>query len=621
MAKAIVDGKSLRLNAGMLVGVGGEAEIYKIDAHTVLKRYKEPTHPDFAGDVIAQQGAQFRLDEQQRKLLAFPKSLPPEVIAPAALAYDTPGGRIVGYTMPFVNGMDVLMNLGNRSYRETANVDNNMVVEVFRKLRSVVDRIHGAHAVIGDFNDLNVMTNNTDVRLIDADSMQFGAFQCHTYTNRFIDPLIARPDALTLIRPHNEQSDWYAYFVMLLQSLLYVGPYGGVHRPKVGKRLTQDARVLQRVTFLDTDVIYPKPALHFGALPDEWLAYIDQVFKHNKREDFPERLLNTLRFTVCSSCGTLHARNVCPQCSTPGVVRQVVTIRGQVTARRIFRTTGRILQAVNHGGTLRFLYEESGALYREGGRRLMSADLSPGLRFRIQGDTTLIGQGTTLLGAEADGSVSKTLLGMYRDRLPVFDANASNVFWEANGQLLESGQLQPRYIGDVLPGQTLFWVGKRFGFGFYQAHNLTRAFMFEPGKSGLNDRVELPALQGQLTDATCYFGDNKAWFFTASQEKTRLMNRCYIFDSNGHLLTSETAEQGSDSWLGREIRGHLALGEALFTATDDGIVRLAIDGGSIVTEREFPDTEPFVDSHSYLVPGPGGIHVVSSKEITLLEIR
>lgn len=621
MAKAIVQGRPLHLDAGRLIGKGGEAEIYKIDAATVLKRYKEPAHPDFLGDSEAQRAAAQRIVEQQQKLPAFPRGLPAQVIAPLHLAYDKPHGQIVGYTMPLAAGMTELMNYGIKAYREGGGIGNNQVLDVFRRLRQAVEQIHASRVVIGDFNDLNVMTDGVDVRIIDADSMQFGAFKCHTFTTRFVDPLLCQPDKLVLARSHTPESDWYAFFVMLLQSLLYVGPYGGVHRPASGKRLAFDDRVLRRITFFDNDVIYPKPALPYGTLPDEWLGYVERVFAHDLREPFPLALLQNLRFTTCGTCGTLHARGICPQCSAPGVPTKVMTVRGQVTARRVFATAGRILQATTHHGTLRYLYQQDGALYREGGQRLMSAELSPELRFRIQGDTTYIGSGETLLAVAPDGAIERRSVAVYRGRLPVFDANETHMYWESAGQLLESGLHGPKYIGDVLSGQTLIWTGNTRGFGLYQAGDLTRAFLFVPGKAGMNDTVALPSIRGQLTDAICYFGSRTVWFLTAAQVAGKLMHTCYVFDSSGGLVGREEVEQGSDSWLGRSIRGHMAAGDALFVATDEGIVRLAAAYGNIAKEREFPDTEPFVDSQSYLVPGPSGIYVVSNREITHLHIK
>jgi H/ACA ribonucleoprotein complex subunit 3 len=605
----------------MVIGKGGEADIFKLDPSTVLKLYKQPTDPDYVGDINAQMGAKARLIEQQNKLPVFPAHLPVEIVTPISLAYERVGGQIVGYKMPYVDGMDVLMRLGDRQYRETGGIDANQVINIFRRLHRTVAELHAHNVVIGDFNDLNVLANNDAIRIVDADSMQFAPYHCHTFTSRFVDPLLCDGSVLALSRPHNEQSDWYAYFIMLLQSLLYVGPYGGVHRPKQGKRLQFDARVLARLTVLDSDIIYPKPAMPLIALPDEVLEYMQSVFKMDKREVFPTRLLDGLRWTTCVKCGNTHARSVCPSCSAPGVLKQTVTIRGTVTARRVFRTTGRLLNVVSQEGKLRYLYHENGAFYRESDRKLFSGDLSPDLRFRIQGGATLIGKNGALLSIDESGTSQRLTTDMYHQALPIFDANARHAFWVNNGQLLKSGRLGPSYVGDVLTGQTLFWTGGTFGFGFYQAGQLMRAFTFKPNIRGINDQVDIASLPGQLIDATCSFSDTHAWFMTTSQEQGDLVHRCFVLDSQGKVLARSSAKQGEDVWLGDGIRGHLAVDSSLYVATNEGIVRVGLNGADLHQERKFPDTEPFVDTHTQLVAGPGGIYAVSTREITLLEIR
>jgi hypothetical protein len=210
---------------------------------------------------------------------------------------------------------------------------------------------------------------------------------------------------------------------------------------------------------------------------------------------------------------------------------------------------------------------------------------------------------------------------MYHQTLPIFDANARHAFWVNNGQLLKSDRLGPSYVGDVLTGQTLFWTGGAFGFGFYQAGQLTRAFTFKPSVRGINDQVDIASLPGQLIDATCTFSDTHAWFMTTSQEQGDLIHRCFVLDSQGKVLARSSVKQGEDTWLSGGIRGHLAVGSSLYVATNEGIVRVGMNGSDIHQERQFPDTEPFVDTHTQLVAGPGGIYAVSTREITLLEIR
>jgi H/ACA ribonucleoprotein complex subunit 3 len=617
-----VQGARLKLPARSLIGKGGEADVYQLDERTVLKRYKESGDPDYQGNPAAQLGARQRLVEQQTKLTAFPTGLPDRVITPIDLAYDkATAGKIVGYTMRYLQAMEVLLSYGNRQYREQGGIDGNRVIDIFRDLHQVVQGIHKAGVVIGDFNDLNVLVDSNDqTYLVDADSMQFGSFPCRTFTSRFVDPLNCGKTGLVLARPHNEDSDWYAFLIMLVQSLLYVGPYGGVHKPASGKRLQHDERVLQRRTFFDAGVVYPKPALPLDILPDQFLEHLHQVFEHDRRGEFPRTLLDNVRWTHCLGCGTLHARATCPICAAPGAIKQTLVIRGTVTATRLFQTTGRILYATHQNGKLRYLYHEADSFRREGDKQVLTGTLDPELRYRIQGDKTLLGKRDKLFVLSTGTSPQRQTTDTVGN-LSVFDANDSHHYWIQNGQLVRDGHYGSEYIGDVLTGQTLFWVGKRFGFGFYRAGHLLRAFTFDAHQRGINDQVAIANLPGQLVDATTVFGDNRAWFMATLQEAGQLVNRCHVLDSRGTVLATTEAIQGDNSWLAAGIRGHLAIGDVLYAATDDGIVRVGLDNGTVTVERSFPDTEPFVSSATQLVPSPEGIYAVSSQEITLLKIR
>lgn len=636
MATVYVRDKATRLTPTMLIGKGGEADVYLLDPKTVLKRFKEPDDADYALDKGAQRGAVERLREHQTKLAAFPKGLPPAVVAPLDLAYDKAANknrRIVGYTMPYLDNMEVLLRLGDRMYREQGGIDGNQVVAIFRDLHRTVRAVHGSGVVIGDFNDLNVLVDaNGQVHLVDADSMQFGRFLCRSFTTRFLDPLISEAARLMPVRPHNANSDWYAFAVMLLQSLLYVGPYGGVHRPKTGKRLQHDERVLRRLTIFDGAVIYPKPALPLGTIPDDFAGYLHKVFERDERGEFPERLFDGLRWTACKNCGLTHARPICPACAAPGAVKATVVIRGTVKATRLFRATGsgKLLYAVVQGGKLRYLYHEGGAFKREDGGTVLSGNLDPELRFRIKGDATLLGKRDKLFVLAPGQDARRLSTDAFRN-LSMFDANDRHHYWMENSQLVRDDPLSnyggSRYIGDILTGQTLFWVGKRFGFGFYQAGRLLRAFVFDSERQGLNDRVAIPAIPGQLVDATCVFSegqsdpDGPAWFMVSTQENGVLVNRCYVIDNRGTVLAELQASQGDNSWLASGIRGHLAVGKSLYVATDEGIVQVAAEAGSVHVQRTFPDTEPFVASTSQLLPAPTGIYAVSHNEIVLLEIK
>lgn len=615
-----INGRRRQLAPAKIIGAGGEADIYDIGGGQVLKLFKQPNDPVYTGNMAAQTGARERLKEYQRKLAAFPSGLPQGVIAPMELAFNGTGGMVAGYTMRYMDTEEVLLRLSDRAWRDHGGIDANQTVTIFRNLRDLVRQVHQAGMVIGDFNDLNVMFDGTDqVYLIDADSMQFGGFLCRTFTSRFVDPLLCEADRLVLSQPHNQSSDWYAFTVILMQSLLFAGPYGGVHKPTSGKRMQHDERVLNRITVWSPDVVYPKPALPYANLPDELLDYFSQVYQKDLRGDFPERLLDNLRWTVCGTCGIAHARPVCPVCAAPGVVKQTVVRRGAVTATRTFVTRGQILFAVSQHGELRYLYHENGVFRREDDREVVKGTLDPELRYRISGQSTLFGKRDRLIVADP-GSTSE-LTADAAGRLTVFDANSKGYFWTRGGQLLRSGKLGSQYVGSVLEGRTLIWTGERFGAGLYQAGDLRRAFVFDSERPGLNDRVPLPAFAGQLIDAACAFSADKAWLMLSLQENGKLINRCFVISRQGELIASGSAGSDEDSWLAAGIRGRFAQGSSLFAATDEGIIRVGTANGSLQVEQTFPDAEPFVNASSRLLPASDGIYAVSAREITLLKIK
>lgn len=616
----IVARKRITPDPNKSIGKGGEADVYDIGGGRALKLYKQPTHLDYEGLPKEQEAARRRLETHQEKLPAFPKGLPPMVITPDDLATDQ-RGRIVGYVARYVQGVEVLLRYAERSFRQ-GGIDPNTVVQIFREMHSTVRGIHGKGVVLGDFNDLNILVEGQHAHFIDADSFQFGKFVCYAFTGKFVDPLLCDPKHQSgpmLAKPHTPHSDWYAYAVMLMQSLLYVGPYGGVFRPKnSSQRVSHDARPLHRVTVFHPEVVYPKPAMSLNCLPDELLQFFQQTFVKDQRGEFPQKILDDLRWTACVKCGAEHARRVCPQC-THGVPSVVGTVRGNVMAKQIFKTSGVILfSCLKKDGSLAFLYHEGGTFRREDERVVLRGQLDPQMRYRLQEERTVLGKGNSLAVIASDGAATRLnvdTLGL----LPIFDANGKHLYWVDNGRLLYDGTLGPEFVGNVLSQQTLFWVGENFGFGFYRAGEMSVAFVFDADRRGLNDSVPLPRVRGQLIDSTCVFARDRCWFFTSTRENAQTVNRCMVIKKDGSIEAVAEAPDGDDTWLGT-IRGKCAAGNFLLAATDDGIVRVEVQSGQIVETKKFPDTDPYVDTSCHLFPSKGGIYVVSRTEVRLLQI-
>lgn len=613
-----LNGKQYRLDPSNSIGKGGEADIFA-KGNMAFKIFKQPNHPDFSGFPHEQQAAKIRIDEHQRKLPAFPKNLPDRVMAPRGLLYNKNGKEILGYVMPFLKGCEVLLKYSDRSYRQ-AGISNENVIEIFRDLRNSVKGIHKAGAIIGDFNDLNVMVKGSEAYIIDADSFQYGPYICHLFTERFVDPLLCDSNEThpILMRPHNEESDWYAYAIMLMQSLLYVGPYGGIYKPKdKSKRVKQAERPLKRITIFDSEVKYPKPAISYDVLPDDMLQHFHLLFEEDKRGEFPENLLD-IRWTACSNCGTIHAKRVCPGCKTYSPTAIKETIRGNVKCVRVFSTPGIIIYATVQNDKLKYLYHKDDRFIREGEIEVVRGQLVPTMRFRIKGKETLIGNNGQMISIVPGGQSEKIAVDSL-NLLPLFDSNGNHKYWVSDGQLFRSDLIGSKHIGDVLRGQTLFWVGPNFGFGFYRAGAINVGFVFNANKGGINDTIKMPVISGQLIDATCYFAGNWAWFFYSTRERGKTINRCMIIKADGRVAESAEGIEGDGSWLSR-IRGKAAAGNFLFAATDDGVVRVEPFGGTLIVAKEFPDTESFVDSGNHLLVSKSGLYVISKHEIRLLAI-
>jgi len=633
--KVQIGGAAYTIKDDSMIGEGGEARVYLTEVDGVkqaVKLYKTPNDPSLAGDTeqdkLNRKGAKLRLEKCGEKLMAFPRLDIDRVIMPRHLVHS--GNKIVGYTMNLVPDPDVLRRYSEANFRQ-GGIDTNDVIKVLVQLHDTVGTLHKHRVVIGDFNDLNILVNlKLGPFIIDADSFQYGKFICQSFTQRFADPTLCDPsrNALLLCNPHNEDSDWYAFAVMVFQSLLFVGPYDGIYRPKKKQQVKHDARPLHRITVLDSDVKYPKFAKKIASpdyLPDDLLDTFDKIFHDDKRGEFPLHLLESTRWTKCT-CGAEHARAVCPKCTAPGIVKSVMEVKGTVTSERIFKTSGTILCSSVQGGRIRWLYHECGTYYREPmqglptGHKLFDSKLEPRIRYRVNGDITCLAKDNQWLAFDLGMKKVDSALVDCFGALPVYDANSKRIYWAQNGRLLARAPGgAERTVGQVVSNQTLFWIGEKFGFGFYKAGELYEFFVFDSDSGIIRDGVSVPPIKGHLYDTACSFSSDRCWFFVSYQDGGKAYNRCTLISKDGVVLGNASEDAKGDTWLSG-IRGKCAVGHTLFAATDDGIQRIEQNNAQLLLSKVFPDTEPFVEAGCNLLQGNDGLYVVTNNEIRLLKI-
>lgn len=551
-----IDGARVALVPQALLGQGGEAEVYDLGDGRVLKWWKPADHPDFAGSPEAQAAAVQRLAERPAKLRALPGNLPAEVVAPCGFALaGRRSSEVVGYLMPRVTG-EPLHSYGEPRWRRDHPIDGADLVAALLALHDAIDRLHGAGVVVGDCNDLNVLVNGRRVHLIDADSYQFGGYACPMFSERFVDPRLC-DQALAPVRPHDPESDWFAFAVMAFRSIFGVSPWGGVTR-----RCSGAARVLQRISVYASDVTYPRAARPLAIVPDELGEAFRAIFERDHRGRFPRVLLERLRLRRCGACGDEHGRQRCPACQTAAMLPP----------------------AVVHG-------------------RLRWHAIAPG-------DVALASYEITPLGfppAEVSIRGPKIAQGSSVTRTaPV---------WLDGAALFRATRLGPERIGGVLAGLTRAWAGSRpgvgFGVGFYRAGGYAVGFVFRPDRGVLDDRVALPRIRGQLVAAHATIGDDRAWLWLTSADAGRLVTTCVVIGADASVLAAEPLADAP--WLAG-ITGACAAGPHLFVPTDDGVARIELVQGVIAQTRTFAETAPLVSAGDRLALHPTGLDAIRQSD-------
>ena len=592
-----LDQKKVRVTDADLLGEGGEARVYR--------------HHELALKVFHRVDAAKAL-----KLDRFPRGLPSAVVGPVGLLRDSLGA-VVGYAMPAVKGAEEFARLSQRRWREGA-VANASVQRLFANLGAVLGDVHRAGVIVGDFNDGNVLFRGEQPFLIDADSMQFEGLPCSVGHERFLDPRLYGVDLSSAPR-FEAGSDWYAWSVLLFSSLLYVHPFGGIHK-KYGTPLR---RAEARVSVMRKDVAYPRHAVHFNVLPDDALAWFESVFERDERSAPPATVLG-LRWSVCS-CGVSHARAVCPECQTlgPASVRQAIRSQGRCTARTVFRTSGRILAAAMRGG-LRYVYEEGGVVRREDGTAIppspiggaASSPLDPGTRFFISGASTWIADPTGAVVRSENGRIAERTSTGVRNTTPVFAASSSAAYRTEADWLID--EVTGSRIGQILEGQTWIWSGERLGFGFYRAGNFTAGFLMTPGRAGLRE-VKLQHLKGRLVDANAVFDDAHVLLSCVLELDGRETTFLFLVSADGALIAEANGPRSERMFA--NAHGRALLHGRVVAATDEGLLSLKVDGGRLVEGTLFADAEPFVSAGDELYPQPdGSLYVVGTREVVQLTL-
>lgn len=423
----IIQGKSITLSPQDVIGVGGEATVFR-HAGTAVKVYGQPS------------------SERANKiqvLLSHVHLLPDNAIAPQALVY-TPDGIVAGFSMPLLSSNATeIRQIASRNYRRKHGIRISDVIAIFLDIQHTLDQIHSVGMVVGDLNDLNIMFKGAQSYFIDVDSFQFDRFPCPVGTEEFIDPQLYNVD-LNSGPVYSRQTDWYAYLVLLFKSLLMAHPYGGTHHAV--HTLTQ--RAVQGISVLNTSVTYPKIALPLATLSDDLLELCTRWFNNRQRGIFPLRLLHDYQGSLveCHTCSMMYPRERkhCPVCSELTVIPATKVFNAEL----LLETSGTILACFVQGARLSVIAceDEQDILYSyegNGEKRIVIGSAMLSANYALMGQFLVISYPDKMgdlalidLNQTPPTLFCNTHTDHFGGRHIIFGANEQSLYRVAGGYLL-----------------------------------------------------------------------------------------------------------------------------------------------------------------------------------------
>lgn len=356
----IIQNQHIKLDPSQLIQSGGEGLVFKV-GQTAVKLYHQPqTHHHQKLDFFFSTTTQ----------------LPPQLLAPQRPVTDDQG-TFIGFQMPLLPADTVPIKfLSKASFWQKNGLTTTAVLTLFRQLHTTLITLHNQGIIVGDLNDQNIFitpppynaaTPSAQLRaslspsyfLIDVDSYQFGRFPCPVAMDLFVDPNLYGIADLSKRPFFSPATDWYAYFVLLVRSLLHIHPYGGVHK----QHKSIAARATAGLSILQADVVYPANARPRESLPDSLLQHLHRIFDLGERRPFSDTLLTDYanHLAVCPSCQQEYPqeRPFCPFCTHKPTSKPTAIPTHQPTT--LYTTTGFIesVHALPNGRFLAIIYEQS----------------------------------------------------------------------------------------------------------------------------------------------------------------------------------------------------------------------------------------------------------------------
>jgi len=248
---------------------GGEASIYVANG-MAYKLYHDPTKK--------------QLPAQKMKELATIKNT--QIVIPQELIYDPKDGSPLGYTTKFVDGVEPLVKLFTRTFKDNNNVSFQMINKLVKQIQLIVSDVHNAKCLIVDLNELNVLADikPTDIVpwFIDTDSYSTPSFKATAIMDSVRDRRVTKFDKAGQMHYYpDEMSDWFSFAVIAFNLYCNIHPFRGSHsnyKPRDKAKQMDDG-----ISIFHPGVRVPPSTNDFKVIPSRHLDWFKLIFLNNDR--------------------------------------------------------------------------------------------------------------------------------------------------------------------------------------------------------------------------------------------------------------------------------------------------------------------------------------------------
>lgn len=547
-----INKQRLVFDAAQLIQSGGEGMVFSWGQDTAVKLYHTPQAHHAA-----------KLTHFCHTRLG--QHLPPGVLGPQALVTNKQG-QVIGFQMPKLpTGAHALKRLSIPLFWQKQQVSISGAIQLFQTIHTTLSQLHQLGVIVGDFNDQNLFFTLPDTHYptsnaywLDVDSYQFDHFPCAVAMLAFLDPQLYHVADFSQQPYFSAHTDWYAYFVLLIKSLLHVHPYGGTHK----QYKSLQARVTAGITILDSSVTYPQNARSPETLSDDLLHYLHHIFAQGQRDIFPLQLLTTYAADVitCPHCHQPYprTRQQCPACRilTPrpllpqtGLLRELLHVDGLIEYVRVLGN-GRILTISYTANTYTLHRLGIGGTKEE----ITLFNGSPGYRFAIFqaiGNGPILAPilavnppgGTQLLLLDIGGTQPRKLTMLetaaFRDTA-VFAATPNHLIRLAGAWIMRGSFRDGLYMEDAIATahkqQTRFWASPHTDTiaGYHRIFAELRFWLWHEGNSY---DIAIPSLSPgeSLQETAVAFDVDTIAFMLTIRQRGNVRHETHLINHRGEI--------------------------------------------------------------------------------------